>query len=255
MKVLSGQSVQFKYFSIILTLFAATWLSADVAAVKFVSVLGITLTGGFIVFPFTTMLGCIIVEVYGYKNARQAIWAGLTLNIVFVFFINLVYFIPSSPSWNLNEEFKNILLPETRIVAASLVSFFISEFLNSYLMAKMKTHSPKSLIKRILVSSAFSFFFDVSCFLILAFYGKIPDAVLTKLIFYAYIKKILFQILLFPAIVVCVKTLKKYEGVDISDYNTTFNPFSLENVYELHPSFKLKANLVENKIVNDVNSW
>src|SRR3989344_2268533 len=88
-----GTIIQFKYFFIILTLFTATWLISDIAAVKLVSVFGITLTGGVIIFPFTTMLSSIIVEVYGYKNARQAIWSGFIVNLTFVFFINLVNFI------------------------------------------------------------------------------------------------------------------------------------------------------------------
>ncbi len=78
--------VHFKYLFLIFSLFSATWLVSDIVAIKLVSVFGITLTGGFIVFPFNTMLGSILVEVYGYKNARQAIWSGLALNLTFVFF-------------------------------------------------------------------------------------------------------------------------------------------------------------------------
>jgi uncharacterized integral membrane protein (TIGR00697 family) len=224
-----------------------------------VSIFGITLTGGFIVFPFTTLLGSVIVEVYGYKNARQAIWAGFIINLVFVFFVNIVYFVPSSPTWMLNDQFKNILMPETRIIAASLISFLFSEFINSYLMARMKINSQgKSLLKRVLVSSGFSFFLDVTCFLLLAFYGTMPDSMLEKLIFYAYLKKVLCQILFLPAIFGLSAWLKKLEGIDICDYDTSFNPFSLDNLYQVSSLAKhrlqMKPPHLQNEVADHVNS-
>jgi uncharacterized integral membrane protein (TIGR00697 family) len=255
--LLGKDKIQFKYFFILLSLFTATWITSDIAAVKLVSVFGITLTGGFIIFPFTTMLGSIIVEVYGYKNARQAIWAGCILNLTFVFFIYIVYMIPSSSHWDFNEQFKKILVPGMRIAAASVISFIIAEFLNSYMMAKMKIRSKgKSLVKRIIVSCCFSFLLDITLFLFLAFYGTMSNSLLMALIFFAYLKKILCQFMLFPIVCYMVSFLKKLEGVDIFDYNTKFSPFSFDNIYELN-SAELKFNkkvIANNEIINNVPS-
>ena len=77
----------FKYQYLFLTFFSATWLISCIAAVKLVSVFGLTLTGGFMIFPFTSLAGTLIVEIYGYKNARQAAWSGFLLNILYVLFI------------------------------------------------------------------------------------------------------------------------------------------------------------------------
>jgi uncharacterized integral membrane protein (TIGR00697 family) len=237
---LSNQT-QFKFFTIVVAFFIATWLTSDIAAIKLISVWGITLTGGFIIFPFTTMFGSIIVEVYGYKNARQAIWAGFILNVTFIFFINIVYLMPSSSYWVLNNQFREILLPEIRIVIASIISFLICEFVNSYLMAKMKIKSQgRSLAKRIIVSCGVSFLFDIVFFLTLAFYGSMPNSLLVVLIFYAYLKKVLFQALLFPIFVFAVHKLKVLEGREVYDYNTNFLPFSLDNVYEIKDFSKIK---------------
>src|SRR3990167_7726179 len=111
-----NSSIHFKFLFILTTLFSGTWLVADIAAVKLVSIFGVTLTGGFIVFPFATLLNIVIVEVYGYKSVRQAIWSGFLLIIIFLFFIHLINIIPESPYWALDREFKAILLPETRIM-------------------------------------------------------------------------------------------------------------------------------------------
>lgn len=235
-------TIQFRYYFIILTLFSATWLISNIAAVKLVSIFGITLTGGFIIFPLTTMLSSIIVEVYGYKNARQAIWSGFILNVTFVFFINLVNIVPSSAHWSLDEQFNNILVPETRIIIASLISFLLSDFSNSYLMAKMKIKNKgKSLTKRILLSSGLSLSIDIICFMLLAFSGVIPISLLLKLMAAAYLKKIICQILLFPLIIYLIYWLKNAEEIDIYDYDTTFNPFSIDNIYELNSSKKSLA--------------
>jgi len=226
-------TIQFKYYFIILTLFSATWLISNIAAVKLVSIFGITLTGGFIVFPFTTMLSSIIVEVYGYKNARQAIWSGFILNLSFVFFIYIVNLVPGSSHWDLDEQFKSILVPEIRIIFASLTSFLISDFSNSYLMAKMKIRSRgKSLLKRIIISSSLSLSIDIICFMLLAFYAAMPSSLLSKLMIAAYLKKLLCQIILFPLILYLIDKLKKSERIDIYDYDTKFNPFSIEAVYD-----------------------
>jgi uncharacterized integral membrane protein (TIGR00697 family) len=226
--------IQFKYYFFILALFTATWLISNIAAVKLVSVFGIILTGGFLVFPFTSMLESILVEVYGYKNSRQAIWAGFILNLSFVFFITIVNLIPSSPTWRLGDQFQNILVPGMRIILASLFSFIVSNFLNSLLMAKMKMKSKgKGLLKRIFLSNMASLSVDIILFLSLAFYGTLANSILLQLIYVAYLKKLACQLLFYPLILFLIKKLKAWEGIEIYDYNTKFNPFLLDNVYEL----------------------
>lgn len=228
-------TIQFKYYFIVLMLFTATWLTSDIAAVKLVSIYGITFTGGFIIFPFTTLLSSVIVEVYGYKNARQAIWSGLILNLTFLFFINIVNIIPSSPYWGLEKQFNKILVPETRIIFASLISFIISDFTNSYLMAKMKVKFlGKSLIKRIIISLYLSATLDIACFMLLAFFGTLPNDLFIKLTFAAYLKKIFCQISLLPLTWLLIDRLKNSEGIEIYDHDTRFNPFSIENAYKFN---------------------
>ncbi|MEO8402381.1 MAG: queuosine precursor transporter [Gammaproteobacteria bacterium] len=247
--------IQFRFFFIILALFTATWLLSNIAAVKLVSIFGINLTGGFIIFPLTMMLSNIIVEVYGYKNSRQAIWSGFILNLSFIFFINLVYIIPASSYWKLQTEFHNILVPSTRIIIASLISFLISDFSSSYLMAKMKIKSRgQSLLKRILISYSLSISIDITCFMTLAFAGTMPTSVFLKLMAAAYIKKILCQAILLPIIWYLIDELKKREGIEIYDYDTRFNPFLMDNIYEL-TSYKeiksvTKSNAVEKAVLH-----
>lgn len=249
-KISLGTTIQFKYFFILLTLFSATWLISNIAAVKLVSIFGVVLTGGFLIFPLTTMLGAIIVEVYGYKNARQAIWAGFILNLCYVFFINIVNIIPASPHWKLEEQFRNILLPETRIIIASLISFLLSDFANSYLMAKMKIKTKgRSLAKRIITANSLAISIDIICFMLLAFYGAMPTNLLLKLMLAAYLKKFSCQIILLPIIWYLIFSLKNAEGFEIYDHDTKFSPFSIDNLYEMNAIRKLK-NETQNSVSN-----
>ena len=240
--------INFRFYPVILVLFVTTWISSDIAAIKLVNVFGITLTGGFIAFPFTTMFGNVIAEVYGYKNARLSIWLGTLADFIFVVSLYIVCILPPSDHWSLNNEFKTILFPGMRIVLASVVSLFIAEFLNSYLMAKMKINSNgRSLFKRVFVSCALSFFIDIVLYLTLAFYAVLPTAILISMIMYAYLKKIICQLLLYPVARLIIQYLKRIEKVDIFDYQTDFSPFSSDNIYDIKCVTRINA---ENKIIN-----
>jgi uncharacterized integral membrane protein (TIGR00697 family) len=225
----------FKYQYLFFTFFSATWLISCIAAVKLVSVFGLTLTGGFMIFPFTSLASTLIVEIYGYKNARQAAWSGFLLNFLFVFFMYIVSIIPASPYWNLQSEFDAILMQSLRITCASLVSFMISFFLNAYLMSnmKLKNHG-KALPKRILLSSTAAITVDIMCFIMIAFVGTIPTAAFVQLLINAYSKKIICEIALLPLIWYLIDKVKANEGIEIFDFSTNFNPFSMDNVYDFN---------------------
>jgi len=223
---------QSKYYPMLLVMFSSTWLMSVIVSVKIVYFFGITLTGGFIIFPLTAALNSAIADVYGYKGARQAIWCGVMVNLTYLAFINIVNFIPSSPDWVLENEFKAILVPQTRIIIASLIAFLFSGFLNSYLMSKFKIRG-QSLLRRILFSSVIAITFDLSIYFLIGFAGVIDLNILKTLFLFAYIKKILFEVLLLPVIWILIDKIKVKEGFEIYDMNTKFTPFSLNNVYSL----------------------
>lgn len=238
--------IQAKYFHIVLTFFLSSWMISDIAAVKFISIGGITLTGGFLSFPFTSALGILIVDVYGYKFARQAIWCGCAINLSYLIFINIVNILPAAPEWTLEKEFQTILVPQTRIFIASILAFCISGFCRSYLMAKFKRNG-MTLLLRIIFSLIVSITLDLLIFFSIAFWGDISMGLLKKAFAYAYIKKIICEILLLPLIWMFIDFFKKKEGFEIIDANTNFNPFSMENVYDLDAYRKVRNQLVTNK--------
>lgn len=220
-----------KFYFIITTLFISFWLISLISAIKIVSFWGITLTGGFLAFPFTTSLNSLIVEVYGFKYARQAIWSGTILCITYLVFINVINIIPPSSDWKLQEEFQTILVPQTRIIIASIIAFWFSGFINNYIMAKLKCKR-MSLPPRILFSSFVSIVIDLSLFFLIAFWNVLPTSVFYKIFTFALAKKIICEIILLPIIWYLIDLFKKVEGFEITDLNTNFTPFSFDNVYD-----------------------
>jgi queuosine precursor transporter len=224
---------QSKYYSIFLVLFSSTWIISVISAVKTVSFFGITLTGSFFIFPITAILNSLIVDIYGFRGARQAIWCGTIVNLSYFLFINLVNLMPASPHWNLEHEFRAIFIPQTRIIMGSIIGFWISSFLNSYLMVKLKIRG-NGLFFRIFISAYISLSLDIFIFFVISFVGIIPFKLLRKIFLFAYFKKIIFEIALLPLIWKLIDIFKRLEGFEINDTNTNFTPFSLGNVYYLN---------------------
>ncbi|MFZ2494505.1 MAG: VUT family protein [Candidatus Saccharimonadales bacterium] len=73
---------RFKYYDLILALFAAVLLISNISATKVVSFGPIITDGGAVLFPIIYILGDILTEVYGYKHARRAIWMGFIIMIL-----------------------------------------------------------------------------------------------------------------------------------------------------------------------------
>lgn len=244
----SQSTLHFKYLHLLLTFFSATWLISCITAVKLITIFGITLTGGFFIFPFTSSVSLIIEEIYGYKNARQALWCGLLLNVLFISFVSIVYIIPASPSWSHNVAYHDILIQSLRITTASLMSFIISFFSGAYIMARMKiVDRGKSLSKRILLSRLLTITIDLSFFIPLAFAGKLPSSLFIKLFIAAYVKRIICELVFMPLIWYFIDKIKVKEGVEIYDLNTKFTPFSMDNIYEI--SAYKKVTLKENNSI------
>src|ERR1700736_166731 len=62
---------------------------------RLILLFGISISPGAMSFPFTFLISDIITEVYGYKNARKAIWAAFLFNIIFLAYGQIVIHMPS----------------------------------------------------------------------------------------------------------------------------------------------------------------
>jgi uncharacterized integral membrane protein (TIGR00697 family) len=116
-----------------------------------------------------------------------------------------------------------------RIVLASLTAFWLGEFVNSFVLAKIKLWmSGKLLFVRTIASTIFGEIADSVIFYPIAFYGIWSNEQLISVMIGNYFIKVLWEVLATPFTYLIVRFLKKAEREDYYDKDTDFNPFSLE---------------------------
>jgi len=220
----------YKYLDYITGIFVAVLLISNTASVKILNLGWFAFDGGTILFPLAYIFGDILTEVYGYKRSRRVIWTGFFCIILMAVIYAIVGALPSAEGWNLQESYAAILGIVPRIVLASIIAYFAGEFSNSYILAKMKIWmSGKHLWMRTIGSTIVGEGVDTALFVLIAFAGTMPTALLVAVIISNYIFKVGVEVLFTPITYKIVNFLKKKENEDYYDRNTNFNPFSLKN--------------------------
>jgi uncharacterized integral membrane protein (TIGR00697 family) len=219
----------YKYLSIISGLFVMTLIVSNVLSAKIFNLFGfVDLPSGILIFPLAYLFGDMLTEVYGYAASRRVIWTGFISLIFFIAFTTLAIHLPPSAGWTLQTDFASIFSHMPRIVIASIVAYFCGEFVNSYIVAKMKVRAKgKGMALRFVLSTIFGEFIDMVLFAIIAFAGVLPFGLLISFGLWAWGFKILWEIIALPATMPLVKRLKRIENEDYFDKNTNFNPLRI----------------------------
>jgi uncharacterized integral membrane protein (TIGR00697 family) len=114
-----------------------------------------------------------------------------------------------------------------RIVLASVAAFWAGEFVNAFVMAKMKIATQgKYLWTRTIGSTVFGQGVDSLIFYPLAFLGVWETSTVLQVLATNWALKVGWEILLTPVTYAVVGFLKRREGVDVFDEGTDFTPFS-----------------------------
>lgn len=188
---------------------------------------------GNIFFPISYIFGDILTEVYGYARARKVIWAGFGALIFAALMAQVIIHLPPSAA----EPFNATLQPalETvfgstwRIVVASILAFWIGDFVNAYVMARMKLWTRgRYLWTRTIGSTILGQGVDSLVFYPIAFYGIWNTENLFSVLMFNFAFKTTVEALMTPATYAAVAYLKRAEGEDYYDDNTDFTPFSLK---------------------------
>ena len=189
---------------------------------------------GNLFFPVSYILGDVLTEVYGYARARRAIWAGFGAMIFATIMSAIVVGMPASSAepWNaqLQPALEIVFGNTPRIIAASIIGYWAGDFVNSYVLARMKVWSQgKHLWMRTIGSTMCGQGVDSLLFYPIAFYGVWTDQALLAVIAFNFIMKVSVEVLFTPLTYFVVNRLKRAEGVDTYDVGTRFSPFSLKD--------------------------
>jgi uncharacterized integral membrane protein (TIGR00697 family) len=208
-------------------LFAATLVVSNILSVKIVELWDRQFDAGTILFPLVYLIGDVLTEVYGYGRARLVIWVGFVGNLVAIGAIQIAIHLPAADFWAENQAaYETVLGTTWRIFLASLVAYLVGEFVNSYVLARMKIATRgRYLWSRTLGSTIVGQGVDSAVFSVTAFAGT--GIALGNQIVTIWVLKVLWEAAATPLTYAVVNTLKRREGLDVYDVGTDFNPFAL----------------------------
>ena len=214
-----------KYFVIVAAIFITSLLTANIIAVKLVTISGFFLPAGVVIFPISYIFGDILTEVYGYRLTRMVIWLGFFCNLLAVVAIGLAQALPAAPFWQDQAAFEAILGYTPRLLAASFVAYLIGEFANSYILARLKIVTQgRWLWVRTISSTIVGQGLDSVVFILIAFAGVIPGPGLVNTILTQWVFKSAYEAIATPLTYAVTNFLKRVEGLDTFDVETNFNP-------------------------------
>lgn len=230
------QKHDYRFLEMFIVIFVVILLISNLVGAKIISLgnlrfsgldIAIRFGGGNLLFPFTYIFGDIFTEVYGYAGSRRAIWLGFFASILMAVICALIVALPPAPEFREQRAYAVVLGVVPRMVAASLIAYLCGEFVNSFVLAKMKILTKgKHLWTRTIGSTVAGQFVDSVIFMVVAFAWVQSSGVIWELIYSGYLFKVVYEAAMTPLTYWIVNRLKHAEGVDVYDVETNFSPFA-----------------------------
>lgn len=231
----------YRAYDLLLAGFVAVLICSNLIGPAKVSEVAVPLLGtvlvfgaGNLFFPVSYVFGDVLTEVYGYARMRRAIWAGTAAMLFAMTMAAAVIALPTSPT----EPFNVVLQPALevvfgntwRVVAASVLGFWAGDFVNAYVMAKMKIATRgRWLWMRTIGSTMLGQAVDTLIFFPIAFGGIWAFDTLIAVVAFSWLFKVSVEVVLTPVTYLVVGWLKRLEGEDYFDTDTRFTPFTLQD--------------------------
>lgn len=218
-----------RYFPFLMAAFITVLLCSNfISAPKRVTIGSLTFGAGVLFFPLSYLFGDVLTEVYGYARSRQVVWAGFAAMIYASVVSVVVLRLPADPRWPHQAAFEAVFAGAPRVVLASISAFFVGEFANAYVLARLKVRTGgRFLWIRTIGSTVVGEAADSLIFYPVAFYGIWQNDRLVQVLLTNYALKVGWEVLATPLTYVVVGLLKRAEGADHFDVGTNFTPFSL----------------------------
>ncbi len=244
----SGARRHFRYFDYVMAAFVAILLLSNLIGAAKLSVVDLSglesalpflpwhwlLADGKMIFgarilffPLSYVIGDVLTEVYGYANARRCVWTGFVALLFMAFMSFVVVAMPPAEGWSGQAAYESVFGSTWRIVLASVLAFWAGEFVNSFVLAKMKVWTQgRMLWTRTIGSTVFGQGVDSLIFYPVAFIGIwSTDQVLTVMVT-NWLLKVLWEAALTPVTYAVVGWFKGREGVEVFDTGIDFSPFA-----------------------------
>ncbi len=231
-----------RWYPAVVALLATSLVVSNIIAVRLIAIrlsdaIELTLPAAIVLFPIAYIVGDVLTEVYGYPAARRGIWIAFGCNLLAVVAIWLAGILPPASFWTAgvyenpeqaDQAYQAILGFTSRLLVASFLAYLVGEFLNSFVLAKMKVRTEgRYLWMRTIASTIVGQGADSLIFITVAFYGILPNSALMTAVVTQWLVKSAYEALATPLTYWVVNSLKRSEGIDVYDRDTNFRPVQL----------------------------
>lgn len=230
------QTRQYKYYDWVMVTFVTLLVCsnligpAKIAQIEAPLLGPLTFGAGVLFFPISYVFGDVLTEVYGYARSRRVIWTGFVALAFASLMAAVVVALPPAPFWHNQGAYEIAFGSAWRVSLASLIAFCCGEFVNSFVLAKMKVWmAGRRLWMRTIGSTICGEGVDSLLFYPLAFWGTgiIPDDKLPAVMLAQFFAKVGVEVVFTPLTYRIVGWLKRAENEDYYDRDTDFSPFSI----------------------------
>ena len=160
---------------VVSAVYVAAQILADVASLKIVLFLGLSMDAGTFVYPITFTLRDLVHKTVGAKAARALIITAAIINLVMAGLFWLISQLSGDPAVGPQTEFATVLSPVWRIVIASIVAEVVAELVDTEVYRLwVERVSLRYQWMRVLTSNAVSVPLDSVMFSWGAFGGALP---------------------------------------------------------------------------------
>ena len=168
-----------KSLLLIATIYISLIIFSNLGSLRIITLLGLSLDGGTLLYPFTFTMRDILHKKAGAKLARFTIYLSAIVNLLLFGFVWLVGILPPDLSVGGQTEYALVLSPGIRLVLASIIAATLAELLDTtvYSIVRRRFGTKKQWL-RVLFSNLFSIPVDTAVFLLLAFAGRFSMATL-----------------------------------------------------------------------------
>nr|WP_239579145.1 queuosine precursor transporter [Microlunatus panaciterrae] len=198
-------------------MFCGLLLISNIGATKLIEfrlfgLVPIIADGGAFLFPLTYVLGDVLAEVYGMGRARRAIILGFALSILASLSFLAVNSAPPATDWPNQAAWNAVLGFVPRIVLASLLGYLAGQFLNAYVLVRIKEHTKEGrLWARLVGSTVVGELADTVIFCTVAFGGLVTVGTWANYTVVGYIYKVTVEVVCLPITYAVIRAVKRRE--------------------------------------------
>lgn len=231
-KIMAGRE-KFPLLPIITGFFVAVLVLVPSTSAKFIALGPLNINGSTLIFPIAFIFNDVLTEVYGYERSRRIIWVGFVAQLFAAAVYALLVWWPAASFWTNQEAFASVLGQAPRVVLASMAAYFCGEFVNSYVLSRMKHRQAgkrgTSQAARYITSTFFGELVDSIVFMTVGFAGVLANSDIIKTIITIWLLKTLYEIAITPVSIKLANWIKDREGIDEIDAPgvTNYSPFKV----------------------------